>query len=199
MTVTAEDLDTAVTSLVTALHPETARDWRATSGTGELDGWHTAEHLGDCLLSYAAQLVAQPSDRYVRFMASADTDADSAQLLEFAAAAATILAATVRSAPESVRAYHPAGTADPAGFAGMGCVEVLVHGEDIARGLGTSLTPPSDLCSRVLARMFPDVAADLSEEDPWTALLWATDRTSLPGRPRQVGWQWRGAPIDSSA
>lgn len=41
----------------------------------------------------------------------------------------------------------------------MGCVEVLVHGEDVARHLGLSLDPPRDLCARVLARLFPDVDA----------------------------------------
>jgi hypothetical protein len=83
--------------------------------------------------------------------------------------------------------------ADPAGFAGMGCVEVLIHGEDIARGLGLTLDPPREVCARVLARMFPQ--HDVSGLDPWTALLWAADRAELPGRDRQAGWSWRGAPL----
>lgn len=106
-----------------------------------------------------------------------------------------ILAATLRAALPSVRAYHPSGIADPAGFAGMGCVETLVHGEDIARGLGLTLNPPRDLCARVLARMFPHVAADIVGADPWTALLWATNRAQLPGRPQQIHWRWRGDPL----
>src|SRR6266508_3123041 len=47
--------------------------------------------------------------------------------------------------------------ADPEGFAGMGCVEALVHGHDIAQGLGLALAPPREVCTRVLARMFPRV------------------------------------------
>jgi hypothetical protein len=195
MTVTADDLDAAISSVANALSPAIGRDWSAASGTGELNGWHTAEHLGDCLMSYAGQLVARPTTRYVRFEAAADKGASSAEVLEFAVTGGRILAATVRTAPPHVRAYHPTGMADSEGFAGMGCVEVLVHGGDIARGLGLSLDPPRDLCARVLARMFPHVSADLADVDTWTALLWATGRTELPGHQPQTQWRWRGTPL----
>ncbi|ALG14861.1 uncharacterized protein (TIGR03083 family) [Kibdelosporangium phytohabitans] len=193
MTVTADDLDAAVASVVTALRPVTDRDWAAATGTGDWDSRHTAEHLGDCLLSYAAQLIAQPAERYVRFLANADKDASAAEVLEFMIVGAGLLASAVRTAAPSVRAYHPTGTSDPEGFAGMGCVEVLVHGVDIARGLGVPIEPPRDTCARVVARMFPHATADVT--DSWTALLWATDRVELPGHPRQEGWKWRGSPM----
>jgi len=45
--------------------------------------------------------------------------------------------------------------ADPEGFAGMGCHEALLHGNDIAQGFGLALDPPRDVCRRVLARIFP--------------------------------------------
>ncbi len=192
MTVTADDLDAALDCVATTLRPATGKDWTAFPGTGDWDCWHTAEHVGDCLLSYAAQLVARPTTRYVRFLAAADKDASAAEVLEFAVAGGRILAATVRTAAPQVRAYHPTGMADPEGFAGMGCVEVLVHGADVARGLGPLLDPPRDLCARVLARMFPEVSA---EADPWQALLWATGRGDLPGHERRTEWRWRGAPL----
>lgn len=194
MPVTADDLDAAVSSMVTTLRPATGRDWSAPAGALEWDCWHTAEHLGDVLLSYAAQLVAQPTKRYVRFMANADKDASPAEVLEFAEAGGRILAATVRTTPARVRAWHPSGMADPEGFAGMGCVEALVHSHDIAQGLGLALDPPREVCTRVLARMFPHAVADLADLDPWTALLWATGRIALPGRPRVAHWRWHGAP-----
>ncbi|MGH3328624.1 MAG: hypothetical protein ACRDPT_12650 [Streptomycetales bacterium] len=196
MAVTADDVDAATSCVVATLQQATDREWSASAGTGEWDCWHTAEHIGDCLMSYAGQLVARPATRYVRFRATADQDASSAEVLEFAATGAGILAATLRTAVPEVRAYHPSGIADPTGFAGMGCVEVLVHGEDIARGLGLVLDPPRDLCARVLTRMFPRASAGLSEADSWTALLWATDRVDLPGRRRQRHWRWRGKPRD---
>ncbi|WP_425750762.1 hypothetical protein [Micromonospora sp. DT47] len=82
--------------------------------------------------------------------------------------------------------------ADPEGFAGMGCVEALVHGHDITQGLGLALDPPRDVCARVLTRMFP--AADPVDLDPWTALLWATGRVEPPGHPTIEQWRWHSAP-----
>ena len=194
MPVTADDLDAAVSTTVTTLRPATGRDWSVPAGALEWDCWHTAEHIGDCLLSYAGQLVAQPTTRFVRFEVYADTDAAPAEVLEFAEAGGRILAATVRACPPQVRGWHPTGMADPEGFAGMGCVEALVHGHDIAQGLGLVLDPPREGCTRVLARMFPHMVADLANLDPWTALLWATGRIALPGRPRIAHWRWHGAP-----
>lgn len=194
MTVTADDLDAAMSSVVAALHPAVSQDWSARAGTLEWDCWHTAEHIGDCLLSYAAQLAVRPATRYVRFLASADKDASPADVLEFAETGGRILAATVRTAPPHVRAYHPTGMADPEGFAAMGCAEALLHGHDIAQGLDVTLNPPQDTCSRVLARLFPQEAAGLASTEPWLALRWAAGRASMPGRPRRQEWGWRGAP-----
>jgi hypothetical protein len=146
-------------------------------------------------MSYAAQVVARPTDRYVRFMANAEKDASAAQVLEYAEAAGRILAAAVRTAAPEVRAYHPSGRADPEGFAAMGCMEALLHGDDIAQGLGLALDPPRDVCARVLARMFPGSAGELVDVDPWAALRWSSGRIELPGRPRLAQWRWRGAPL----
>jgi hypothetical protein len=192
MPVTASDLAAAATALSTALEPVLDRDWTAATGTGDLTAFRTAEHLGDCLLSYAAQLTARRMDRYVNFEAALTAAATNADALEFAVTTAGMLAATVAVLSPEVRAYHPSGISDPEGFAGMGVVEILVHGEDIARGLGVRLDPPADVCARTMARMFPD--AEVAAE-PWPALLWATDRLDLPGRPSRAGWRWRGAPL----
>jgi hypothetical protein len=193
--VTADELETAMSSVVAGLRPATGLDWSARAGTLEWDCWHTAEHIGDCLMSFAGQLAARPEKRYVRFMASADKDASAAEVLEFAEASARILAATVRGSRTDVRAYHPSGQADPAGFVAMGCAETLLHGDDIAQGLGLTIDPPRDVCARVLARLFPDTAPELATVDPWAALRWATGRIELPGRPRLEEWSWRGAPL----
>jgi hypothetical protein len=193
--VNADDLETATACVTTALEPATGQDWPATAaGSLDWDCWHTAEHVGDCLLSYAAQLVAQPAGRYVRFLATADAQASAAEVLEFAMTGGSILAATVRTAAPQVRAYHPTGLADPAGFAGMGCIEMLLHGQDMAAGLGLSLDPPRELCDRVLARMFPAAHAQAGGDDPWRVLQWATGRADLPGRPRPARWAWQAAP-----
>ena len=193
--VSAADLDAAIACLADGLSPAATTDWTTAAGTGELDAWHTAEHIGDCLLSYAAQVVSRRPSGYVPFLAALEKDASSADALEFALTGSAILAAVVRTTPPEARAYHPTGTADPAGFAAMGCAEVLVHGEDVARGLGLALDPPREVCARTMARLFRHVG-DVADLDPWTALLWATDRVEIPGRPKQTGWRWRGAPLD---
>ncbi|MFC0540417.1 hypothetical protein [Kutzneria chonburiensis] len=192
MPVTATDLDAATASVVAALEPVVDLDWSAATGTGALNAYRTAEHVGDCLMSYAAQLSSRSTDDYVRFEAALLTDATNAQALEFVVAGAGMLAGVVHRLGPEVRGWHPWGVSDPEGFAGMGIVEVLVHGEDMCRGLGVTLEPPAEVCAHVLERMFPEVTVDA---EPWTALLWATDRVELPGLPNQAGWRWRGAPV----
>jgi hypothetical protein len=197
MTVTADDLDAAISCVMSGLLPITDRDWSVRAGALEWDCWHTAEHIGDTLLSYAWQLAVQPTARYVRAVATAEKDASPAEVLEFAVTGGRVLASMVRTSPAHVRAYHPAGMADPEGFAGLGCHEALVHGHDVAQGFGRRLDPPRDVCRRVLARIFPQAPADLAEADPWTALLWAGGRLELPGRHKGPDWGPHPAPLAS--
>lgn len=192
MTVTADDLDEAHAAVVTALGPTTGADWARPAGGLEWDCRRTAEHLGDTLLSYGAQLAAHPKDHYVRFVARTDEDASAAELLEFVTAGARLLAAIVRVSPGGARGYHPSGYADPAGFAAMGCAELLLHGEDLALGQETTIDPPRAVCARVVERLFPGEAV---ASDPWDALRWCTGRIALPGWSRRTEWSWRGAPV----
>jgi hypothetical protein len=195
MAVTPDDLDMAVSDVVSALRPAAGQDWTVPSGDLDWDCWHTAEHIGDCLLSYAAQLAARTAARYVRFQVSAEEDASGEEVLEFAEMSGRLLVAVLRAARPADRAYHPSGLADPEGFAAMGCVEVLVHGQDIARGLGLALEPDRATCRAALARLFPDTPADLAGTDSWEVLQWAAGRSSLPGHPRRREWGWHGAPL----
>jgi hypothetical protein len=197
MTVTADDLDDAISCVMSGLLPLTDRDWSVQAGSLEWDCWHTAEHIGDCLLSYAWQLAVQPTARYVRAVATAEKDCSPAEVLEFAVAGGRVLASMVRTSRAHVRAYHPAGMSDPEGFAGLGCHETLLHGNDIALGFGLSLDPPRDVCRRVLARIFPQASADLADLDPWAALLATGGRTELPGHPAQPNWRPHPAPLTS--
>ncbi len=182
---------------MSGLLPLTDRDWSVPAGNLEWDCWHTAEHIGDCLLSYAWQLAVQPTARYVRAVATAEKDCSPAEVLEFAVTGGRVLASMVRTSRAHVRAYHPAGMSDPEGFAGLGCHEALLHGNDIAQGFGLSLDPPRDVCRRILARIFPQASADLADLDPWTALLATGGRTELPGRPPRPNWRPHPAPLTS--
>jgi hypothetical protein len=107
---------------------------------------------------------------------------------------AAILEHVVRGSPPSVRAFHPAGMADPSGFAAMGCDEILIHTADITAGFSIAWQAPSDLSRRVVARLFPWAPREC---DPWQALLWANGRIALPGLGRQdENWYWHYAPLD---
>jgi hypothetical protein len=129
-------------------------------------------------------------------VASAEKDASPAEVLEFAVTGGRVLASMVRTSPAHVRAFHPAGTADPEGFAALGCNEALLHGNDIAQGFGLSLDPPRDVCRRVLARLYPQAPTEFADTDPWTSLLWTGGRTELPGHPPSV-WRAHAAPLTS--
>ncbi|MFC6576434.1 maleylpyruvate isomerase N-terminal domain-containing protein [Planomonospora parontospora] len=203
--VTVDDLDQAVRLAVALLREAPAAVWDARAGTLEWDCWETVEHLGDDLFAYAAQLGPRtpPMDGEVPFVlrsrrpggpasvVHADRAAGPAGLLQVLEASGALLVAMVRTTPPHVRAHHVFGASDPEGFAAMGIVETLVHTHDVAQGLGLAWNPPAGLCSRVLARLFPDAPRDT---DPWPALLWATGRAELPGHPRLTTWRWYGEP-----
>jgi hypothetical protein len=202
---TADDLDDAVELVVATLGEAVSADWDVPAGSLTWTCWETAEHLADDLFAYAAQLGPRrpPRGGEVPFVFArqhpdgpqnvifADRTADPSGLLQVVEACGALLVAMVRTTPASVRAYHVFGESDPAGFAAMGIVETLVHGHDIAEGLGVDLVPPARLCDRVLARLFPDAPAD---PDRWRTLLWATGRAELPDRPRLTEWRWHGTP-----
>ncbi|ETK35944.1 maleylpyruvate isomerase N-terminal domain-containing protein [Microbispora sp. ATCC PTA-5024] len=206
--VTADDLAEAVRLAAGVLAQAPPDAWERPAGTLEWTCWETAEHLADDLFAYAAQLgAAEPSTPAepgeVPFLwesrrpggpanaVHADRSAGPAGLLRVLRASGALLVAVVRTAPPEALAHHVFGASDPEGFAAMGVVETLVHTHDMAEGLGLAWTPPAGLCDRVLGRLFPDVPADA---DPWPALLWATGRAELPGRPRLSTWRWYGEP-----
>ncbi|WP_028799930.1 maleylpyruvate isomerase N-terminal domain-containing protein [Streptomyces sp. 142MFCol3.1] len=201
--VTADDLDLAVRLAVAVLRQAPATAWEGKAGSLEWDCWETVEHLSDDLFAYAAQLGLKtpPLDREVPFVwesrrpggpanaIHADRSAGPDGLLQVLEASGALLIAMARTAPPQTRAHHVFGVSDPQGFAAMGVVETLVHTHDLAQGLGLAWNPPAELCSRVLARLFPDAP---SSTDPWPTLLWATGRAELPGHPRLTTWRWDG-------
>ncbi|MFE6872037.1 hypothetical protein ACFVFS_36535 [Kitasatospora sp. NPDC057692] len=182
-------------------------DWTRPAGGVAWDCWTTVEHLADDLLAYAAQLgpAEPPRDRYAPFVSRrpfpggpnsfvfARREDGPRGLLEVLEASGGLMVAIARARTPEVRAFHPWGLADPAGFVAMSLVETLVHVHDVAEGLGLPWEPPADVCRRTLARLFPDVVRDTAPEPaagPWPTLLWATGRVALPGRPRRTEWRW---------
>jgi hypothetical protein len=103
-----------------------------------------------------------------------------------------LLAAVLRGMLPEARGDHGQPT-DAAGFAAMHCDELLVHGYDIALGLGVAFEPPPDLVRCVRDRLFPWTPAG----DPWTTLLWCNGRVALPDHERLTDWWWHPAPLST--
>lgn len=165
-------------------------DWTAVVPEMDWTVAKTVAHVSNTLLWYSTDLSAGPSE-----LSTADIavrpDSSPADLVRTLRSVASVLAAVVAATPADVRGWHPWGLADAAGFAGMGCDEMLVHTHDAARGLGLEFTIPPGPARKVLNRMFPDAPTD---RDPAQTLLWANGRIALGELPRRTGWRWHCAP-----
>ncbi|AJC54749.1 maleylpyruvate isomerase N-terminal domain-containing protein [Streptomyces sp. 769] len=203
--VRGEHVRAAVAHCVATLSGAPAPQWHAAAGQLEWTCWETLEHLADDLLTYALRFgLAHPSGvPRVPLRISTDRPQGPANvvfgdetagpegLLTVVEACGGLLATVVDSTDPTVLAPHVFGASDPEGFAAMGVVETLVHTHDIARGLQRDGSPPEDLSSRVLTRLFPDVPL---VDGASATLLWATGRLETPARPRRKDWRWYGAP-----
>ena len=187
-----EDVRAAAAACREALSRVVDREWSILADGLEWSCRQTLEHIPSAQLFYASQLALQAKERLPRASGAADQLTVSEVLLSVEVNAA-ILEHVLRAAPPSARAYHPAGMADPSGFAGMSCDEILIHTADISAGFEVDFKPPEDLCGRVLARLFPWVQTNLGY---WESLLWANGRIDLPELgPQDVNWRWHCAPL----
>ena len=176
----------ATAELRTALGPAAGSDWSVPAGGLEWTCRQTAAHVADDLFSYASQVLARPTVGYLPVEAVVEDRGTNAEVLDVVVMCGEMLRLAVDAAPGEARAWHPYGVADPDGFAAMGVVETLVHGYDIAQGLGVKWLPPDALCAPVLGRLFPAAPPG----DPVQVLLHCTGRLPLGDRPRLVAWTW---------
>ncbi|MFE9775532.1 maleylpyruvate isomerase N-terminal domain-containing protein [Streptomyces sp. NPDC005931] len=185
------DLLTAATDdCLAALLSGADQDWLRPAHGLDWSCRRTLDHLALGLTGYTGLLIARPDDRYITLFASLDPQAPVPACLEGLRIAASLLISTVRDTHAEARAWHPWGRSDATGFAAMGITELTVHTFDITRALGLPWTPPDDLSTAVLARLFPDAPTGHS---PSETLLWCTGRIPLPGLPRRADWQWDGS------
>ena len=147
-----------------AFEPYLHRDWSVRAGDLTWSCQETLVHAAD--VWYAVELASQSRDGLP-----------------------PMLAWRAGLTPEEGLAAHDVA----AGFAAMHCDELLVHGYDIAMGLGAAFSPPPDLARRVRDRLFPWTPAG----DPWTTLLWCNGRVALPDHERLSDWSWHPAPLSA--
>jgi RimJ/RimL family protein N-acetyltransferase len=183
-------VEEAVAGSVRLLRTATDRDWAAVrAGSLDWDCHQTVVHVADDLIAYAGLLASRARNRYAPFELTLEEGTDNAGLLDVVEATGALLAAAVRTAPRSARAFHPYPfrSANREGFAAMGVAEVLLHTHDVAQGLGLAYEPPGELSRFVLERIFPHVRPG---PDHWQTLLWATGRADLAGREPVTEWRW---------
>jgi uncharacterized protein (TIGR03083 family) len=173
------------------LEAHQSADWSAPVPGLDFTVASVVAHLAGGLLWYSVDLWSGRADAAFDVQVRADAPNDS--LVTSMTAAARALAAGIDAAPPDTRGFHPFGSPDPAGFAAMACDELLVHGDDAARGLGGTFTPDRRLVEGVLARLFPWHA--VNDDDAWDVMLWANGRIDLPGREPQRRWRWHTPPL----
>ncbi len=169
-----------------ALAPVAGADWSVPAGDVEWSCRRTAAHVADDLFSYASQVLARPAAGYLPVEAVVEDRGSNAEVLDVVVMCGDLLRLAVDAAPREARAWHPCGVSDADGFAAMGALETLVHGYDIAQGIGVGWLPPDELCAPVIARLFPDAPAGRPAE----VLLYCTGRLPLGDRPRLTEWAW---------
>jgi hypothetical protein len=204
--VAADDLARAVALGAEVLGKAPEDAWSQRAGSLKWDCWETIEHIATAHYLYGSQLGRRnPAEatRIVHMEGSwperpnlvmhANREQGPDGLLQLMEASASLLGAMVRTSSVDARVWHPLGVTDPEGCAAMGTVEVVVHAYDVAAGLAVDWTPPAEVCTRALDRLFPDVTVRDGDE-PWPTLLWATGRRDLPGRERRTDWVWDNSP-----
>jgi hypothetical protein len=190
----ADDVMASVETVTASLESRDAFDdeMRKRAGSLTYSCARTLAHMCDAVLWYAGNLAARSPSNFETPLLSPRKPLE--YMLSCLRSSGALLAAAVRDAPADVRGHHSWGRPDPSGFAAMGCDEMLVHGWDIAQGLGLPFTPPSSTAERTLRRLFP-WAPTADEADPWQALLWANGRVPLGERQPEKRWIWHNEPL----
>lgn len=130
------------------------RDWSANAGTLEWSCQKTADHAFDATLAVGFFLASRRQDRYPDWgeLFSVGADATPEQYAEAIAVAGRLVAGVSAHTPPDVQAIlmrNPAVVAPPSDFPPRAALEAILHGHDVAQGLGVSFAPPADVCARL--------------------------------------------------
>jgi hypothetical protein len=172
-----EDLIRAAAMVTAALAPAVSRDWSVKAGRLDWDVDRTITHMAGGTAKHTLYLASR-STRFIAVNPGRWHGASQAEQLEAITGVAAAMASVAASTPPEARAYHATGMCDAEGYLAMDCVDLLVHGHDVAEGLGLPFAPPDDLCRVVVARAFPWLA---DAGSPWEAMLRHTGRIGPPG------------------
>jgi uncharacterized protein (TIGR03083 family) len=181
-----DDARRAAAFVVAALEPGVEADWSVPAGTLEWDVRFTVVHMAGAPAKYAVVLAARASS-FMPLRLTTYDDETNAGILDMVRVAVDALAHVAATVGPDARAFHREGMADAEGLLALACVEVLVHGGDVAAGLSLDYAPPDDLCDAVVDRLVPDVPRD---RPGWRRMLAATGRDGGSN-----DWTFRVAPV----
>lgn len=189
-----EDVVTAAAVLkVLATRTDEDHRWERPAAPTRWTAARSLGHVADALVFYAS-LVATRATGQRQPVRDGRPAPPSGQLADVEGAAA-LLAAALRDLGDDT-AWHPAGVADAAGWAGMAVTEVLVHGVDVGRALGiVGLELPEDVCERAVRRVFPWAATFLADYPASRVFLAVTGREDVDGIAHDPQWWWQAAPL----
>ena len=184
---TVADLHTLTDLVASTWTAASDLDWSVPADTVEWSCLATADHAVDCVYAPAFFLAARRTDAYPVAGSNLElgSQATPALLVESLHIATRILAAVVDRADPDVRSIIFQRTPTigaPADFVPRAALELILHGHDVASGLGVEFEPPADLCARLREHTRPWPTWNLEWDglgrtaDPWHDLLAASGR-----------------------
>jgi hypothetical protein len=177
-----------------ALTPLLDADWDRPASGLEWPCRRTVQHIANALDWYTL-LLANPSAEPFLSLGLRYVEQSVDEILTIIERRALVMASLAASADPAVRGYHYWGRPDATGYLAMGCAEILLHTEDVARSFGQDFSGPDALSRRMVERLFP-WAPPAPEVDGWTLLRWATGRVSLPEHGQVApDWTWHASPV----
>lgn len=122
-----------------ALTAAVGRDWSVRADRLEWDVDYTLTHLTGAPAKYALYLASR-STRFIAVSVGRFPDASQAERIDAIRGAGRALANVATMSPPDALGFHTSGMLDAPAFVAIGCVELLVHGHDVAQGFAVAGT-----------------------------------------------------------
>jgi hypothetical protein len=118
-------------------------DWTTRAGVPEWSCWQTADHMVDCVFSYAMQIGARAESGYLPFEElHAKPDATPVDLVAGLRSVTALLLGVVRDSPGTVTASDGVLNLTLPDWCARAAYELVLHAHDVVSGLGRHLDPP---------------------------------------------------------
>jgi hypothetical protein len=176
--------DDEVTALVglslEALADVRDADWSSKAGALEWNCWQTADHLIDCIFSYALQIGARAQSGYIPLEElHAKPEAIPGDLIAGLRGVTALFLGVVRDAPGDLTASDGVLLLALTDWCARASFELAIHTHDVISGLAGVFAPPPQICGAILesdSLWMLDREQANAESDPWLALLRGSGR-----------------------